>query len=228
MNDTIHTTYGTCRFGSSYHLTPEHIKQLIMIFNSPAKGVNAALGGRTSVSVMDLDGIGSVLVKPYSRGGAIRYLVRRTYLRLGKPRCRVEYEQMQAAGNAGINVPEPIAYAWQGRLFYKAWLVTREIKAARTLAQLACTDMDRTRMALEKFIDQLTRLIHQNIFHADMHPGNVLVDHDNNIFIIDFDKARHYPGSRDRLRARYIDRWKRAVEKHDLPVMLLAAIQKNL
>lgn len=223
MNAITHATYKAFTFGASYSLTSEHIHQLITVFNAPGGHVDAVLGGRTSVSTLDLHGIGRVLVKPYSRGGIIRYFIENTYLRIGKPRCRVEYEQMRHADDLGICVPEPVAYAYQGRLFYKAWLITREIRNPESLAELSRTDPDRARRVLDNVIHQVSKLIDHKIYHADLHPGNILIDPDNRVYIIDFDKSRHYRGSRNKLRDAYLKRWKRAVVKHDLPNMLFSA-----
>ena len=227
MNRITHIIHHAFTFASSYRLTPEHINQLITVFNSPGGQADAVLGGRTTVSTLDLQGIGHVLVKPYSRGGIIRYMIKNTYLRIGKPRCQIEYEQMQRAGDLGINVPEPVAYAHQGRIFYKAWLITRKVKDAKSLADLSHTDADRTQRVLDEVTHQVSALVHHKIYHADLHPGNLLIDHDNHVYIIDFDKARHYKGSKDKLRSRYLKRWKRAVIKHDLPEMLFSVDLKT-
>ncbi len=227
MNRITHITHDAFTFGSSYRLTPEHINRLVKVFNSPGGYADAVLGGRAAVSTLYLQGIGHVVVKPYRRGGIIQYMIKNTYLRTGKPRCRIEYEQMQRAGDLGINVPEPVAYAHQGRIFYKAWLITRAIKDPKSLADLSRMDADRAKTVLDKVIHQVSKLVHHKVYHADLHPGNVLIDHDDHVYIIDFDKARHYRGSKSKLRNRYLKRWKRAVVKHDLPVMLFAVDLKT-
>lgn len=218
--DTIR--YGSYRFGTSYHLTEEHFGELTSIFNTPplTQNVNIRLSGRVSASSARLTGIGPIIVKHYRRGGLLSYLMKRSYLKWGKTRCQVEYDQLQNACHSGISVPEPIAYAYKGLLFYQAWLITREIPNPLSLANLSILDTERTLTAQKKLIEQMALLIDNNIYHTDLHPGNVLVDSKNCIFIIDFDKAHLYMKSKTNLQKKYIQRWNRAVLKHKLPETL--------
>jgi 3-deoxy-D-manno-octulosonic acid kinase len=61
-----------------------------------------------------------------------------------------------------------------------------------------------------------------------MHPGNILVDGQDNVFFIDFDKATRYRGSRRALATRYLQRWRRAVAKYGLPQELDRLMAKDL
>ena len=216
MNTIKNKIYGSYRFESSYNLTDEHIAQLISIFNTPTQAVNTTLAGRVSASATRLTGIGPVIVKHYSRGGVLSHFVKRTYLKWGKTRCQVEYSQLNYARHSGISVPEPIACAYKGNLFYKAWLITREITNQQSLASLSCLNRGRTEKAQKELIEQIVLLIGNNVYHTDLHPGNVLVDNENRIFIIDFDKAGYYGKSKSNLRKKYLQRWNRAVLKHKL------------
>ena len=128
-------TYNSYHFGSPSDLTDQQLKQLIRSCNLPRDNVNSTLGGRTSITVAQLEGIGSVVIKYYRRGGLIRHLIKQRYLKLGKTRCQIEYEILQRVGRLGVRVPEPIAYVYQGELFYKAWLITRERMALRAIAE---------------------------------------------------------------------------------------------
>jgi 3-deoxy-D-manno-octulosonic acid kinase len=67
---------------------------------------------------------------------------------------------------------------------------------------------------------QLYLLIEEGIYHVDLHPGNVLVDNNHNVYVIDFDKARCWTGPKNELRDLYLHRWRRAVIKHNLPETL--------
>jgi 3-deoxy-D-manno-octulosonic acid kinase len=194
----------------------------------PTSPVESVLGGRSSVAIADIEGIGSVVVKYYTRGGLIRYLLKRTYLRLGKTRCQIEYELLEKVRGFGVNAPEPIAYAYQGSLFYKGWLVTREIKQQKTLAELSCADKDHAHMVMKDLIDQVSTLIKNNIFHVDLHPGNVLVGNGGRVFLLDFDRACISRRDRNKLRDHYLSRWRRAVIKHGLPEMLSEMLSAGL
>jgi 3-deoxy-D-manno-octulosonic acid kinase len=220
MSTTHPKTYNSYHFGSPSNIADQQLKQLIKFFNLPKNSVNSALGGRTSITVARLQGIGSVVIKYYRRGGAIRYLIKKRYLKCGKTRCQIEYELLQKVRNLGINAPEPVAFAYRGRLFYQCWLVTREIKNHQTLAQLSRSNEEQARMALKEVIKQVSMLIKNKIFHVDLHPGNVIVDNRNQVYLLDFDKARIYPRGKNALKSRYLRRWNRAIQKHGLPEIL--------
>ena len=215
-------------FGSSWSLTDQHCAQLIRHFNTLTTPTDSPLSGRTSVTTDKLEGVGGVVVKHYNRGGIIRYLVKKRYLKWGKPRCQLEYEMLHKVINLGVSAPEPIAYAYQGGLLYKAWLVTREIKQQQTLAELSCVNEEHARITMKEVVVQVTILINNNIRHADLHPGNVLVDSSDRVFILDFDKACVSRWDRNNLRDKYLTRWRRAVTKHGLPGMLSEMMSAGL
>lgn len=231
MSTALTKTYDSYHFGSASDLTDQQLKQLIISFNMPTNTVDSVLGGRGSVAIVHLEWIGSVVVKYYTRGGLVRYLVKRRYLRRGKTRCQIEYEVLQKVRDLGVRAPEPIAYAYRGGLFYKGWLVTKKINEQQTLAQLSCADEEHANTVMKELIDQVSILINNNILHVDLHPGNVLVDSSDRIFLIDFDRASISQTDKNRLRDYYLVRWRRAVSKHRLPEMLCeilcAGLDKN-
>jgi 3-deoxy-D-manno-octulosonic acid kinase len=228
MKSALTKTYDSYHFGSASDLADEQLKQLIMFFKMPVNTVDSVLGGRSSVAIAHLEGIGSVVIKYYARGGFIRYLVKRRYLRWGKTRCQIEYELLKKVRDLGLSAPEPIAYAYRGGLFYKGWLVTRKIKEQQTLAELSCTDAENAHIAVKELINQVSVLIKNNVFHTDLHPGNVLVDSDGRVFLLDFDRARISQMDKNRLRDHYLSRWRRAVIKHRLPEMLYEMLSAGL
>jgi 3-deoxy-D-manno-octulosonic acid kinase len=205
-------------------LSGRQIKQLETGFDAGRRQQEQTdiLGGRSPVIRIDLEGVGPVVVKPYTRGGFIRRFNHRTYLRTGSTRCRQEYELLGRLQNLGLGVPTPIAFAYAGTLLYHAWLVTKEIQNAETLAGLSNINPARCRAAMENLAPQLSLLIAHRILHVDLHPGNVLVDTDGRAFLIDFDKARKWRWGSERLRRRYRNRWQRAVAKPGLPEILNA------
>ena len=220
MNAVLTKTYNSYHLGSASDLTDRQLKQLIRLFDTPTNTVHSVLGGRSSVTIAPLEGLGAVVVKHYTRGGFIRYLVKERYLKCGKARSQVEYEMLQKVRNLGVNVPEPIAYAFRGGLFYRAWLVTEEIKDHQTLAELSRADEKHAHNLMKEIVDQVSILVDNNILHVDLHPGNVLVDSRDRVFLVDFDKACLSCWGKNKLRDHYLSRWRRAVIKHRLPEML--------
>ena len=215
---TLLQTYRSYHFGADTELSDRQMDALIAGFlPSEPDEKGAALSGRTQARMLHLDGVGPVIIKHYHRGGFIRHFNQRTYLRLGIPRCRVEFDMLQTLQRTGVQVPEPVAYAFWGRIFYHAWLVTKVIPNALNLAAVSRDDPKRARKILPKVIRPVKRLIDIGILHVDLHPGNVMVDDHDRVFLIDFDKAKTNQLNSDRLRRRYTERWQRAVIKHGLP-----------
>lgn len=220
---------GAYRFGSTFDLSDQQMHTLIQIFNQPTQAASTTLGGRNSVNLTQLEGIGSIAVKSYTRGGFNRHFVKRTYLKLGaKTRCQIEYEMLNAVRKLNVTAPEPIVWAYRGNLIYRGWLVTREVKQQHTLAQLSRIDEGETSRAMDILTFQVATLIDQGIHHVDLHPGNVLVDHKDRVYLLDFDKAHYSSKSAAQLRDKYLQRWHRAVIKHHLPALLGEKMQQGL
>ncbi len=216
----INRKYKSYSFGSLIKLSDAQLEKLVKIFNKPNIETDAVLGGRGSIKRIDLEGVGPVIVKYNTRGGLIRLFVERTYLRTGKVCNRIEFEQLINASEIGVNVPEPVAFATKGLLFYQGWLVSKEIKNSETLAAVSLKDEARIGKFLDEIAGQINILINSGLHHVDLHPGNILVTDDDRIFIIDFHKARLFKGRKQKLRDKYSARWKRAVKKHGLPEVL--------
>ena len=225
----IHTRTVDCyHFGFTLNLAAAQLRTLAGFLQSHGPAGVALLGGRSAVASLQLDGIGSVVVKHYRRGGLIRHINRSRYLRTGKTRSQREFEQLNIARTLGISVPQPIAYAHRGGLFYSAWLAARAIEQPITLARLSLQDADEARRAAVSAVEQIALLIQNNILHVDLHPGNVVVDNRGRVYLVDFDKAGRYHGRRKKLAARYVGRWQRAVVKHRLPQFLAEIIREGL
>jgi 3-deoxy-D-manno-octulosonic acid kinase len=210
--------------GSDIHLTVGQLRDLIGQFDRRAESESSALEGRCPVARMRIKGIGMTAIKSYRRGGLLRYANKRHYLRVGQTRGQTEYGWLQTVRRLGINAPEPVAFAYRGRLIYTAWLVTREIPRALSLAQCSLTAERPLNMGLKSTAHQLALLIEHGIHHVDLHPGNVLLDENDNAFLLDFDRCRVFAGNPDILRQKYRARWNRAVRKHRLPSILSEAL----
>jgi len=224
----LNRTIDSYHFGFSLNLTDSQLQTLTILFHHPDPSGVSVLGGRTSVTPAQLDGIGSVVIKHYRRGGVMRYFIKRRYLKFGKTRAQREFELLDIVGNLGLNVPQPVAYAHHSRLFYRAWLVTCEIHQPLSLARLSLQDKENTSTAMESVIEQISSLIQNKILHVDLHPGNVVVDAAGKVYLLDFDKGSVYHGNRQKLKNRYLTRWQRAVTKHRLPVMLSDTLRTGL
>jgi len=216
-------SYNSYQFGSESALSQQQMRQMVNCFETPGAPPQGVLAGRAAVSTNNVKNIGRVVVRNYTRGGFIRHFNKRTYLKLSAYRCQSEFELLQHLEQINVSVPRPVAFAYQcilGTFFYHAWLITKEISNACTLAHLSVTKPERILPVIDQLSRQISILIENHIHHVDLHPGNVLVDQANQIFIIDFDKARTKQKNHRQLRKKYMDRWQRAVMKYQLPDIL--------
>lgn len=225
---TIFQQHRTYRFGSTEGLTKDQMETLIGYFNMADQPAEGALSGRTQTLITDLPPMGRVVIKPYRRGGVLRHFNRRTFLGLGAPRSQREFKRLQYVRQIGVNAPQPVAFAAKGRFFYYAWLVTKELPAVQTLSAACLPPAGAVADAMAGTVEQINRLIRHRILHVDLHPGNVLLDEQNRVYIIDFDKARITGESTEQLARRYRRRWYRAVVKHGLPRELDEWIQREV
>jgi 3-deoxy-D-manno-octulosonic acid kinase len=219
---------GSYRYGTHLTLDPWAAEALFRLFEEAPGSSGGVLTGRAGPVLADIPGVGGVVVKHYRRGGMIRHVIKDRYLRAGSPRSRREYEMLETVRALGISSPEPLVWAIRGRLYYRAFLVTRRIEESRSLADIAAKDPALTRSAVEQAVGQIRLLIENGIYHVDLHPGNVLLDSNGKVYIIDFDKARRVSWPRERLCTAYIKRWKRAVEKYDLPADMTQTLMAGL
>ncbi len=217
--------YRSFSFGSSVKLSTHTLDILISIFRSEPSGAydtKSILNGRGSIKSIHIPETGDVVIKEYQRGGLVHYFNKNIYIKLCREvRSRTEFKMLVTAEKAGINVPSPMVYASRGGLFYKTWLITKKINKCRNFADLSVNNEKRAFKIFPEISGSIKKLIKNNIYHVDLHPGNVLVDENDKNYIIDFDKASKFRGETNQLQNLYKKRWTRAVLKYDLPDFLL-------
>lgn len=218
-------------FGLSRALSREQLDEVIQLLRKPPRHEPRPLGGRSAVTRAEISGVGRVVVKYYTRGGLLRHLISRRYVRSGATRGEVEFRLLQRARALGIRAPEPIAFADEGRFLYRAWLVMREIEDGVSLVEICRRSDDEVGRVMGEAAAAVARLVEERIFHVDLHPGNVYIDGRGLVYLLDFDKACEFRGTRNELRDLYLRRWRRAVIKHHLPEsvseLLCARLREN-
>ncbi|MCF8094811.1 MAG: phosphotransferase [Desulfobacteraceae bacterium] len=222
---TLILKYKDYCIGSATTLTEPQIKHLISCFKAAEKPAEGILSGRIATKTTRLNGVGRVMIKPYFRGGLIRHINKRTYLKIGKSRSRAEFEMLEHVRRIGIKAPEPVAYVLQGSLLYRAWLITKRINSAITLSELGFTDPAAARRVLPEVAEQVRILSSHGIHHVDLHPGNVLVDTKGHAYLIDFDRAKSGVHNLEKLQKRHVKRWKRAADKYGMPGFVRNALE---
>ncbi len=176
------------------------------------------LSGRGKIKYTNIPETGDIVIKEYKRGGLTSYFNKNIYIKLlGEIRPKKEFIMLSMAKKAEVNVPRPLIYVKKGSLFYRAWLITKKINDHQNFAELSIQDRKRAMKIFPEISSSIKRLIKNRIYHVDLHPGNILIDADDENYIIDFDKALYFRGSVNKLRSLYQKRWARAVLKYDLP-----------
>lgn len=216
--EIIEQRVGRFLVGTSEKFSSAVYAQITSLFTRPEGARRGGVVSPRGITRQSVEGIGRVVVKHYLRGGILRFFLQRSYLRHGEYRSKHEFLMLARVRQLGISAPRPIAYGIEGGLFYHTWLVLSELEGVIALADLAQEkNSGRFENAMEQLVIQVERMIENRVFHIDLHPGNVVVDGNGHLFILDFDKARMFPGSLNDLRDRYLRRWRRSVIKHDLP-----------
>lgn len=209
-------------FGSKMDLDQTILDNFISLFNLKSlKKPETILTGRGSVNRADIDSLGSIVVKHYTRGGFVFFLNKNRYLFSSKSRSQLEFNFLLDAMKAGVSVPKPIAYSNTDSLFYKAWLMTKEIKNSKNFVELCLDEKDKAVSILPLICENINKLILNSIHHVDLHPGNIIVNELDKPFILDFDKACYFSGDKKQLIEKYKARWQRAINKYKLPDELL-------
>jgi len=220
-SNIIETKYQDWVIGYNTPSVPESVQNLISLTDQNNSEQTAPLEGRSEVLIKKIDTIGTVVVKHYFRGGIVRWLLKDRYFKTGNCRARAEFEILLKAAEYGINVTEPILYFQKGSLVYKCWLVTKEIHNDGSIARISLTAPESAKALMNDVTLQVQKMITKGIYHVDFHPGNVLAGRDGKVYLLDFDKAFITKTEKPALDRKYVNRWNRAVLKHNLPKILL-------
>lgn len=173
-----------------------------------------AESGRGGARRVVLRGGKVVYVRPYRRGGLVRFLVRDLYL-LRPPRPVRELEATERARAAGCRVPIVQAVAVEERgLFYRGWIVTSAIDEARSLCAVMAEADEAGRGALLAAAGAAVRDLHEaGVYHRDLTGENLLVEGDGRVAVIDFDRALVAAPGQQAMAARGLDRLWRSLRK---------------
>lgn len=131
-------------------------------------------------------------LRHYRRGGLAAKLADDRYLWLGEQRTRPvrELRVSMLMHSAGLPVPLPVAARYQREgLTYRGDFITELLPDTDTLAQR----LDRGELGLPAWaaVGRCIRRFHDHgFFHADLNAHNVLLRADEQVFLIDFDRAR--------------------------------------
>lgn len=162
------------------------------------KSRNAITGsaqGRGTTWFVQLDKLQGAL-RHYRRGGLFGKLIADKYRFNGwdNTRCAMEMQVLTLLVDAKVNVPRPIAArAVKQGLFYQADLLSERIEGAKDLVDILITA--RLSDDLYRKVGREIRKMHDvGINHTDLNIHNILIDSNDKVWIIDFDKCAQHPG----------------------------------
>lgn len=136
------------------------------------------------------------ILRHYLRGGQIARLNHDLYLgwNFETTRAWQEWRLLHHMHTLGLPVPRPVAAraCWPGSRFiglYRADILLERIANTHTLAhRLRSGALD---TSVWRRIGQCLKQFHQHdIYHADLNANNILLDEQDRIYLIDFDRGR--------------------------------------
>jgi 3-deoxy-D-manno-octulosonic acid kinase len=146
-------------------------------------------GGRGAVRFLRSDD-GRWVWRHYRRGGLMAKLSSDRYLWTGGERTRsfAEWRLLAELRRRELPVPVPVAARYvRSGLTYTADLITQELPASQTLAQV----LSSRSVAPWRAIGSTIARFHQHgVQHADLNAHNILIAADETIHLLDFDRGR--------------------------------------
>lgn len=135
---------------------------------------------------------GQAVLRHYCRGGLVARFNESSYLWQGASRTRSwrEFQVMSYLHNKGLAVPKVLAGAWwQQGFWYHAALISQRVPDVQPLT--LCLD----RASPEAVAHEIVCMHQFEVWHADLNAYNILLDANDKVWLIDFDRARQGPVS---------------------------------
>jgi 3-deoxy-D-manno-octulosonic acid kinase len=143
---------------------------------------------------------GPVVLRQYLRGGWAAKISRQRYLLTTATRSRPfkEFYVLADLFERGLPVPRPVAAFCEFHgLTSSGAILTATIPSAKTLVDVLLSE-DLAARSPNGFWERIGRCIRRfhdaGVWHADLNARNILLAADEEVFLIDFDRARFTPG----------------------------------
>ncbi len=145
--------------------------------------------GRGGIRLIDMDGV-RLVARKYAHGGFFRAITRDLFVDEG--RATAEAQIMTYLRDRSFPVVAPFcAIVRKGRIFSRLYLMTVFEENAVSLLDYIRQAGGRQRLRMAKRLaEALWHLECSNVYHPDLHLGNVLVRPDGSLVFLDFDRAR--------------------------------------
>lgn len=161
------------------------------------------------------------VLRHYYRGGLIGKLINDSYFFTSQKNTRAaqEFTLLAHMQTLALPAPKPIAYrVTRHGLFYQADLLSSRIENAQDL--VAILSKQTISNNLWKKIGVTIKHFHDhNIYHHDLNAHNILIDAQENVFLIDFDRGEVRASDQNRWQKSNMARLQRSFlkEKKQLP-----------
>ena len=170
---------------------------------------------------------GEGVLRHYLRGGWAARASERSYLWQGEGRVRSlrEYALLEKLRALGLPVPAPIAACYQRHDFrYRAAIIVGRIADARSFAGMVAAGAESAPWGEVGSV--IGRFHGKNAHHADLNANNILLDHEQRAWLIDWDKGQieTAPGA---WRQQVIERLRRSLRK-ECPAVTDAQLEAGM
>ncbi|MGI9946630.1 3-deoxy-D-manno-octulosonic acid kinase [Vibrio hyugaensis] len=156
--------------------------------------VVGSASGRGTTWFVQLDDMQAAL-RHYRRGGLFGKLVEDHYWFTSTEQTRSvqEFNLLRALIQSGVNVPRPIAArAVKSGLTYQADLLSERIPNAKDLVSIL-QENPLPEVMYHKIGQEIAKMHNANVNHTDLNIHNILIDGQEKVWIIDFDKCCQQP-----------------------------------
>lgn len=188
---------------------------------SPTGPTTPFSGGRGTAYKVEVSGVGSVVVRRYRRGGLFGKILKDRYF--VPHRALSELFSLTTAGLRGVPTPHALGISEKRRRFrfipspfYTALIATSEIAGSVNLPDFLKREGD-SRLRSEVLVRAgaaVKKMHDAGIYHRDLNMNNLLVgSFENDLFIIDFDRAKVCDLLSPRIRTRNLRRLLRSARK---------------
>ena len=195
MTQTIQFTNQMIKFDETL-ISSELVNEAFDIdyWHQQEKVIGSATG-RGITWFVELETLDAAL-RHYRRGGLFGKLISDSYLFTGLQNTRSyqEFELLATLSNQGVNVPRPIAARVVKHGFtYKADLLSEKIPNARDLVAIL-KEKSLSKEMYQKIGQEIRKMHAAQVNHTDLNIHNILIDSDEKVWIIDFDKCFQQSG----------------------------------
>ena len=137
------------------------------------------------------DSIQHWVLRHYYRGGLIGKVLNDQYLYTGLQNTRAarEFELLKSMRALGLPAPKPVAFrVIKHGVYYRADLLSSRIENARDLVGIL-SEHDISHLLWQQIGKVIKAFHQQGIYHHDLNAHNILIDDNDKVWLIDFDRG---------------------------------------